>query len=347
MKTTELAIAHHQIEPARQWMSRICGPHDLSTRQGGLLEFRHEAVRFPDLGTVIGRIRYGTDVTIGVRRGEHFESFSFSLPLVGRQSLHCAGEHHLSDVRRGLIVGPDSDQNLDMAEGCRKLQVIIPRKALHRVAENLLSRPVTQPIRFDPMMDLARPAVTAWWQMVRQTLEGWGHLAALCQMPAMAADLEMMLIKGLLLAQPNNLSPVLDPALASDCPDFVWRVERYLNQHLQDDIDLADIEVVAGVSRQKLYDAFHTWRGCTPLAYLKRRRLEAARQMILDSPRSGRTVASIALAWGFNHFGRFANGYKEAFGELPSETALRRREGEEMGDTRSRVVEGDSPKRRL
>jgi transcriptional regulator GlxA family with amidase domain len=36
-------------------------------------------------------------------------------------------------------------------------------------------------------------------------------------------------------------------------------------------------------------------------------------------------VSSIALDWGFWHFGEFSRAYRACFGELPSETLRRHR----------------------
>jgi transcriptional regulator GlxA family with amidase domain len=43
-------------------------------------------------------------------------------------------------------------------------------------------------------------------------------------------------------------------------------------------------------------------------------------QIILATPADVR-IASIALNCGFTHFGRFAQSYKDRFGESPSQTA--------------------------
>ena len=77
----ELHAVHDGVDDARSWMSRICGPHQLESRRTGKLHFVHEAVRLPGLSTVLGQIRYGTDVTIGVERSIQLDAYSLSLPL--------------------------------------------------------------------------------------------------------------------------------------------------------------------------------------------------------------------------------------------------------------------------
>jgi AraC-like DNA-binding protein len=53
------------------------------------------------------------------------------------------------------------------------------------------------------------------------------------------------------------------------------------------------------------------------MAYLQQLRLSAAREEILSEMRE-KTIAEIAMRWGYFHFGRFAADYKKRFGELPS-----------------------------
>jgi AraC family ethanolamine operon transcriptional activator len=69
-----------------------------------------------------------------------------------------------------------------------------------------------------------------------------------------------------------------------------------------------------------LRTAFTDTVNLPPIRYFRYRLLNQARQRLLDSARSGATVSGVAADHGFGHFGRFANGYQELFGELPSAT---------------------------
>ncbi len=56
------------------------------------------------------------------------------------------------------------------------------------------------------------------------------------------------------------------------------------------------------------------------MAYLKQKRLEAARRTLLTAEPLTTSVTEVATQWGFFHLGRFARDYRQLFGELPSET---------------------------
>jgi AraC-like DNA-binding protein len=58
--------------------------------------------------------------------------------------------------------------------------------------------------------------------------------------------------------------------------------------------------------------------------YLKRFRLEAVRQALLEGGCSG-NITAVAMQWGFNHLGRFSSDYKKLFLEVPSKTVERSR----------------------
>ncbi|WP_312379522.1 AraC family transcriptional regulator [Pseudomonas oryzihabitans] len=323
MQQADFQVQAHsgQVAEACRWMSAVCGPHRLDARSGTELSFHHQGVRLPGRSTVLGRIGYGAAVQIGI---EALDAYSLSLPLQGQQSLASRGARIRSDSQCGVVVSPHEWQRLDMAADCLKLQVVIRREALQEVAETLLGRPLAEPLSFAGEMELARPAVAAWWQGIRQLLEGWSGVQALYGQPGLANDLEVLLLKGLLLAQPHNYSALLKEGSESGYPEFLLRARRYLEAHARENPSLDQLERVAGVSRAKLYASFRRYHGQPPMAYLKRLRLEEVRRLLL-ARREGASVSRIALDWGFEHLGRFASDYRRAFGETPSQTLAGRR----------------------
>jgi AraC family ethanolamine operon transcriptional activator len=89
--------------------------------------------------------------------------------------------------------------------------------------------------------------------------------------------------------------------------------------------NVSDLCRTAAVSERTLEVAFKQTVGLTPVAYLTRLRLHRVRDALQSEDRTGRTVSSIALDWGFWHFGEFSRAYRECFGELPSQTLRRGR----------------------
>jgi AraC-like DNA-binding protein len=83
---------------------------------------------------------------------------------------------------------------------------------------------------------------------------------------------------------------------------------------------IPELCMVAHVSERRLRTAFTDTVNLPPIRYFRYRLLNQARRRLLDSAQNGVTVSDVAAEHGFGHFGRFANGYQELFGELPSAT---------------------------
>ena len=104
----------------------------------------------------------------------------------------------------------------------------------------------------------------------------------------------------------------------------VKTAEDWALSHADDRIYVTDLCRAAGVSERALEYAFKEVMGLTPMAYLVRLRLHRARQALLAASHGSTTVSTVALDWGFWHFGDFSHAYKECFGELPSDTLRRK-----------------------
>ncbi|WP_339531126.1 AraC family transcriptional regulator [Pseudomonas mucidolens] len=329
--TRDIRIERFDLEGARSWMSGICGPHRLETATPERLRFHHSANVFRSRATTLGIIEYGTDVTIDIDDAEHFSSYSLSLPLRGEQELSRGGERLSSNPEQGVIISPNEHQMLAISGDCRKLQVVITRAAMSESLEGLLQRPIDAPLRFDSVMDAVDGASAAWWRMARYFIAELAHGSELYEQAAFTRDLESSLIKGLILAQPNNYSAELRSVPGTKLPHYLVRARQHIHEHARETVHLEDLEAAAGVSRFKLFDAFRKYLALSPMAYLKKYRLGAVRQEILEHG-STRTISEIALGWGFTHLGRFSAQYRELFDESPSQT-LQRNDARRMRGT--------------
>ena len=90
-----------------------------------------------------------------------------------------------------------------------------------------------------------------------------------------------------------------------------------METHLDSRCSIADVASAVGVSRRVLEHGFMQCVGLSPARYWRTLRLNNVRRL-LETGRS--TVTEAAFASGFHHLGRMAAGYREHFGELPSET---------------------------
>lgn len=318
----EFHADHRDLISDRDWMPSLYEPDWLTASTPHRIKFHHAASRLRSFGTVAGSIEYGTDATAGTEGASSLTSYSISLPLAGEQALIKDQQRFVSNPAFGLIVSPDENQELVMSHDCRKVLIAISRQSMRSCLEELLQTPTVQPLRFEPLMDTRDGAVASWWRTARYLQEEISRCQELYSHAGFARDMESALIKGLILAQPNNYSEALQRAQETKIPHYLLRAKAIIAERSAEGLHLEDIEAAAGVSRVKLFEGFKRYFDTTPMAYLKRYRLEAVRRVILCTPCS-RQISKIALDWGFTHLGRFSSEYKKLFGESPSATAQR------------------------
>ncbi len=90
------------------------------------------------------------------------------------------------------------------------------------------------------------------------------------------------------------------------------RVQAYVDQHLAESLNLAELAAVANFSPFHFHRQFTAWMGETLGEHLRRRRLEVAALRLLSQP--GTPVAEIAGMVGFASGEAFAHAFKSRFG---------------------------------
>ena len=98
------------------------------------------------------------------------------------------------------------------------------------------------------------------------------------------------------------------------------RAEDYLLDRATRPVTRAKLATAAGVSIRTLSRGFAARWGTGPMAFLKKRRMEATYRELLGADSCERSVTEIACRYVFTHFGRFSGEYRSAFGESPSQT---------------------------
>lgn len=317
-----LRVVHHDPSNAQSWMETICGPHQLQVSAPQRLQFRHSATVLKSMSTVLGHIQYGTDVRIGIDEAQ-LNCYSISLPLVGEQELRLPVGMARSDADHGVIISPQMRQELTIAGNCCKLQVAIDRRVMHKVLEELLMHTAQRPLVFEARMRANEGSVAGWWRLVKFLMHETGQSQGLLDEVPVSRDIERALVKGLILSQPNNYSAELASSSEAHYPQYLRRACQFICEHAREDMQLVDLERASGVSHSTLYDAFRRHCGVSTTQYLKRYRLQAVRNALLEGSRK-QNISSVAMGWGFNHMGRFSSDYRKAFGEAPSDTLERR-----------------------
>jgi AraC-like DNA-binding protein len=178
-----------------------------------------------------------------------------------------------------------------------------------------------EPVRltgFQPASAIAARHWTTTYAYVRDEILPIPEAAA---QPLLIAAAEQLLAAALLAAFPNNA--VTDPTIEDrhDAhPAALRRAAAFIEENAHRAITIADIASAASVTARAVQLAFRRHLDTTPLAYLRRVRLERAHRDLRAADPARGTVTTVAYRWGYPSASRFAAEYRAAYGVLPSRT---------------------------
>lgn len=102
----------------------------------------------------------------------------------------------------------------------------------------------------------------------------------------------------------------------SEYESRMHRVLAHIDQHLDEQLDLATLAGVAHFSPFHFHRLFSAWMGETFGDYLRRRRVEVAAMRLAAQPRT--RILNVALSVGFGSAEAFARAFKSRFGCSPT-----------------------------
>ncbi|WP_244497574.1 AraC family transcriptional regulator [Mesorhizobium sp. Root695] len=157
----------------------------------------------------------------------------------------------------------------------------------------------------DPVVERLSRALEA----AESSHDGFGNLYA---------DAVRLAIVTRLLTLRSDPEPDLDEPTAratAALPRWRWkRVVEYVDSHLDEKIALADMAAVAGLSRMYFAAQFRAATGIRPHVFLLRRRIDRAKQMLIETEM---TLVDVALSVGFQNQAHFTTVFRRFVGETP------------------------------
>jgi AraC-like DNA-binding protein len=195
------------------------------------------------------------------------------------------------------------------------------RESIDRALTKLIDREVKQPLVFEPTIDLAND----FGASLKATIEFLGRSRAPDRnitSPMIQAELEGALLTCLLKGFRHNYADEILYCCQGAFACYVKQASTYIEAHLQDEIDLADIAAAVKISPRLLQKAFAQECECSPMRFVTRTRLERIRQQ-LERASSTTRIVDVMLDYGITQGGKFAKEYQQLFGEKPSDTLKR------------------------
>lgn len=224
---------------------------------------------------------------------------------------------------RGFVVVDSAGQPVRkrFSGDSERCNVRVDQATIEAKCAALLDRPLDRPLCFSPFSS-NNGTIERRWIGLLQMLLGYAGTPAPAAAEPIIHNLEEAVLLHLLLEHEHSYSDALRQARAGLAPRHVKRAEDYIRTHAREALTLERIAEAVGCSVRTLGEGFHKARGTTPMNFLRQVRMAGVRGDLQRMPGS---ISEIALAWGFNHLGRFAADYRRCFGEAPSDT--RRRAG--------------------
>lgn len=303
------------LDEAREEVARVFCPHGLSTVDGsGRLATVHNRV---DLGDIsLNFLDYGAPVDIDP--GELGSFFLVQMPLAGGSTISCGRQVIESTVDLASIPDPSQPLSMRWHNESPHLLVYVSRLVAERRLSRLLGHELHAPLRFKLGMDMTTPHARTWRSLVDLAVadsEGNG----LILMDEARTQLVDLTLTGLLMAHQHNYSDCLHRGVRPAPPTMVRKALELFEDDPRRAITVTEMAQAAGCSIRSLQEGFQRYVGCSPTEYLRDVRLRRVHETLTASE-SPVSVADVAHAFGFSHLGRFAQAYRQRFGELPSET---------------------------
>lgn len=310
------------LEEARDAVTRIYLDHELTAPDDRVAMTLNAT---SDRVFTVGYLTYASSATLVMPPTE--DTYHVNLTVAGStRADRTDGERARTAARAsGIVLQPDQSNTVRWSPDAEQLILKIPRRSLETHLSEQLNRPVHDIVDFDYGIDLTTPAgrtLLASVEFLARELDRPGGLA---DMPIAREQLEAFVMTQLLHTGRHRYTDALtapaDPVRAGR----LGPVLEYMEQHADSPITPQELAGVGHMSIRTLHAAFQQELGESPMNHLRRIRLDRVRAELLRCDPATVRVTDVALRWGFFHQSRFAQQYRERFGELPRETLRRHR----------------------
>lgn len=299
----------HDVDDTCARISEVLKPHSLRpTGGGGMSRAVMNLARFAGIGMTT--IDFGAGMQVDA--GASSDYYVIILCLRGHAEAQVNRETIELKSGEGVLGEPGWWLNARFSADCEQFLVRINAQSF---AGNSGMLP-----RFRSRFDLRRPELLPWLQQVELIANSEQTIRSLQDHELAAVSMEKLLIALLLAGQPWSDAPLMgDRSIA---PHSVRKAEALMEARAGEPLRLGDIAAAVGVPARTLQDGFRRFRDYTPMQFLTAVRLERARRDLLAAD-DKTLVVRVAMEWGFLHLGRFAQAYRQRFGESPSATLRR------------------------
>ncbi len=289
------------------------------------LEPARRSKRFPvQLNVVtVGRLTAGFlrfEEPVRIRTVEP-ENYHIDVPLSGRALVRSGRRDPVySTPDTAGVFMPGLPADLDWADHCAQVCLMLPRETLQREVEHLVGHPVLRRLDFGPALDLMSLPGRALLRTLRLIDRESRIRGGLLDHPLTSQHLEQALLDNVLLSVPHNFSDELVEPVAQSGRRSLARAMDLLQSDPHRAWTVTTLAAQVSVSVRSIQQSFRSSIGVSPMTYLREVRLERAHAELAAAEPGTLMVSEVATRWGFTHLGRFALEYRARYLESPSQT---------------------------
>ncbi|MDE1164556.1 MAG: AraC family transcriptional regulator [Pseudomonas sp.] len=267
-------------------------------------------------GVSFRRMSYRGDFTVQIP--DLNDEITFVIPTAGQIVFNLACET-VGTPHVGLAVEKTAVRSVRFIDGHGQHGLSVRRGLFTQRLCALLGRPVVDKIRFEPVVDLRRPAFDSIKALVG--FATGSELDVLMNASVlMPTRLQEMLVDAVLEVWPHNYSQALKQPGPAIAPRHVKLAMDYIQAHPDALVSGSELAALSNVSLRALQEGFRRCLGTSIVAYQRQVRLERAHQALRQG--APVSVTEVALGLGFSNVGRFCQYFQSAYGVSPQDVRL-------------------------
>lgn len=240
------------------------------------------------------------------------------LPLSGAVS--CINGGQVAAAGEMLLFAPEHQVDVTWHDGTRAVVVAVKASLVRDHLGDEYQQPLSKLRESVITIHRDNAALSSLGHLLKFADAELAQGSPLLGLPSARKNLQSLLCDSLLQMMPAL--QVLRERSAQ--PGMVKRALDFIHSHLEVPLDIEDLIRVSGASRRSLEQAFRHNLNTSPMRYVMHCRLAAARECLRRGQPGELQLADLAYRYSFSQPSHFTTAYKQAFGELPSDTLRRR-----------------------
>ena len=317
---THSFIRTSDVDDAREAVQGVYLPNSLKVVQG---EFNMTLNAHGSYGSTLGVLAYGAEINLEMPASS--SHYHLNLTVQGNtEGARADGQRSRTEAgKSGLLLPPDQPTRVHWSPDAEQLIFRFSRQKLENFAQDLTGVAVDGPLDFDFGVDLTSPRGASLLASARFMALELDRPGGISENPLVLEQLETFVMSNLLTAVPSRLTSIFEKPAPTVKLGKLRPVVEFMEANADEPLTPEVLARAGCMSVRTLHASFRQVLGATPMEYLRRIRMERVRIELINARDTGERVTEVANRWGFFHPSRFAAQYREAYGELPSETLFR------------------------